>query len=421
MPLTEIFVSIDGSTPEAQEIVSPNSALKLSMALSPKNNAKTLTDTLLKTMKGEIDPKSSTRVDTFDKIINGWTDSIDDIQKFVTDEYFANIDLKATAGVPVDPALKGKTIGRVFFDLSHPYQQADAKHYEAYAKSLGMTPLTIDGKANMDAMINAVGDLIAKKVDGIIVQPLDGSAIAGSVIEAQKAGIPILVFFQNVTGASAPFVRINEYDVAVQMGEAAAKKAMEIWPGKPIKIGIIGQGDIEYVNEQRVKPFVKGVQNVAKDAAVVAELNGGGARDKSLLAGEDLLQSHPEVNIVYGINADSALGALAAFQAGGRGKAENGIPKTEIFVSIDGSTPEAQEIVSPNSALKLAMALSPKNNAKTLTDTLGKMMKGEIDPKSATRVDTFDTIINGWTDPIDKIQKFITDEYFATVDLKAQK
>jgi ABC-type sugar transport system substrate-binding protein len=317
---------------------------------------------------------------------------------------------------------KGKTqptVGRIYLDLSHPYQQADAKHYEAYAKELGYQPLTIDGKANMDVMINAVGDLIAKKVDGIIVQPLDGSAIAGSVIEAQKAGIPIVVFFENVRGAKAPYVRINENDIAFKMGQIAGKKAKEIWPGKPINMGIIGQPEIQYVQEHRTDPFIAGVQDAVPGAKVAALLNGKGARDSSLIVAEDLLQSHPEVNIVYGINADSALGALAAFQAAGRGKAKNGIPLTEIVVSIDGSTPECQEIVNPNSALKLAMALSPKNNARTLMDTLVKTMKGQIDPKSDTMIDTYDTIINGWTDNIDAIQKFITEEYFAKVDLKA--
>jgi ribose transport system substrate-binding protein len=319
-------------------------------------------------------------------------------------------------------APKGKkqpTVGRIFFDLTHPYQQADAKHYEAYAKELGYQPLTIDGKANMDVMINAVGDLIAKKVDGIIVQPLDGSAIAGSVIEAQKAGIPIVVFFENVRGAKCPYVRINENDVAFKMGQVAGQKAKAIWPGKQIYIGVIGQPEIQYVQEHRTDPFIAGVQDAVPGAKLSALLNGKGARDSSLIVAEDLLQSHPEVNIVYGINADSALGGLAAFQAAGRGKAKNGIPVTEIFVSIDGSTPECQEIVNPNSALKLAMALSPKNNARTLMDTLVKTMKGEIDPKSDTMIDTYDTIINGWTDNIDKIQKFITEEYFANIDLKA--
>jgi hypothetical protein len=46
-------------------------------------------------------------------------------------------------------------------------------------------------------------------------------------------------------------------------------------------------------------------------------------------------------------------------------------------------------------------------------------MKGEIDPKSDTMIDTYDTIINGWTDDINKIQKFITEEYFANIDLKS--
>jgi ribose transport system substrate-binding protein len=311
-------------------------------------------------------------------------------------------------------------IGRIFFDLTHPYQQADEKHYKIYAEELGIKALSIDGKASMDVMINGVDDLISKGVDGIIVQPLDGAAIAASVNEAHKAGIPIVVFFQNVEGASCPFVRINEYDVGVEMGETVAKKAQGIWPGKKLNIGVIGFPDIEYVRVQRTGAFITGVKNVAPDAEVVAHLNGGGARDKSLQVAEDMLQSHPEVNIVYGINADSALGGLAAFQAAGRGEAKDGIPLTEIFVSIDGSTPECLEIANPDSALKVAMALNPKENAYTLTDVLLQVINGEVDPESDMMVDTYDLIINGWTDDIGSIQDFITGNYFAEVDLKTE-
>lgn len=311
-------------------------------------------------------------------------------------------------------------IGRIFFDLSHPYQQADAKHFEAYAEELGVKALSIDGKSSMDIMINAVDDLISKNVDGIIVQPLDGSAIAGSVEEAQKAGIPIIVFFENVRGATCPYVRINEHVSSVEMGETVAKKFQEIWPGKQIMIGIIGLPDIEYVRVHRTGAFVEGVKNVAPDAEVVAHLNGGGVRDKSLIVAEDLLQSHPEANVIFGINADSALGALAAFQAAGRGKAEDGIPSSEIFVSIDGSTPECLEIVNPESALKVAMALSPRENAYTLMDTILDVIHGEIDPHSDRMVDTHDLVINGWTDSVEEVQRFVTEDYFADVDLKKE-
>jgi len=327
--------------------------------------------------------------------------------------------LVITAGL-ASAETQAQVIGRIFFDLSHPYQQADAKHYEAYAKELGIKALTIDGKASMDEMMSAMDNLIAQGVHGIIVQPLDGAVIASSVDAAHQANIPVVVFFQNVKGTTCPYVRINERDVAIQMGQIAAQKFQEIWPGKKINIGIIDQPTVEYVQINRSNAFIEGVQRIAADATVVSRLDGYGARDTAYKAAEEMLQAHPEVNLVYGINGDSALGALSAFQAAGRGKAQDGIPLTEIIVSTDGSTLECLEIVDPASALKLTMALSPKNNAHILTDTLLKVMRGEIALTAADMVDTNNLIINGWTDDLSTIQSFVSDEYFANVNLQEE-
>ena len=69
------------------------------MALSPRDDARALIDTLLGVINGEIGMKEDYQFDTFDIIVNGWTDSIEDVQRFVTDEYFAEVDLKEEVGL----------------------------------------------------------------------------------------------------------------------------------------------------------------------------------------------------------------------------------------------------------------------------------------------------------------------------------
>src|SRR5262249_19248027 len=52
---------------------------------------------------------------------------------------------------------------------------------------------------------------------------------------------------------------------------------------------------------------------------IVAELSAEGKRDKAEKVMEDILQAHPDVTGVFGINDDTALGALAAVEAAGKG------------------------------------------------------------------------------------------------------
>ncbi|MGI9860575.1 substrate-binding domain-containing protein [Moorella naiadis] len=317
-------------------------------------------------------------------------------------------------------AKKEITIGRVILSFDQPYQQADMKASEAYAKELGINLTLLDGKMDSNTIANAMSELIAKKVDGIIVQPLDGAAIDSSITEAHKAGIPVVTFFEKQKTTKAPYVRINEAKSSFELGALAAKKWKEFYPDKPIFIGVVDQPEIAYVHENRALPFIEGVKSVDKDAKVAAMVAGGGLRDKAFAAAQDLLQAHPEANIIYGINADSALGALSAYQMAGRGKAKNGIPLTELIVGTDGTEPEILQIINPNSAYKITMALQPAMNAKTLIDTCLKTIKGEYKMDEDKTVDTFDVIMDYWSYDVNKFQSFLKTQYFMDVDLKAE-
>jgi len=312
------------------------------------------------------------------------------------------------------------TIGRVILSFAQPYQQADMKASQAYAKQLGIDLILLDGKMDTNTIANAMSELVAKKVDGIIVQPLDGGAIDSSIREAHNAGIPVVTFFEKQKTMKAPYVRINEAKTAFELGALAAKKWKEFHPDKPIFIGVIDQPEIAYVHEARALPFIEGVKSVDKDAKGARMVAGGGLRDKAFAAAQDLLQAHPEANIIYGINADSALGALAAYQQAGRGKAKDGVPLTELIVGTDGTEPEIVQIINPNSAYKITMALRPATNAQTLIDTVLKIIKGQIKMDEDITIDTFDILMDYWSWDVDKFQSFLKTEYSMDVDLRAE-
>lgn len=311
-----------------------------------------------------------------------------------------------------------KVLGRVSFDLSHPYQQADANWFETLANEKGYEVIIIDGEANASVMTSAVEDLIARQVTGIVIQNADNANADAVVEEAHRANMPIVTFVNKAINAKAPHVELYEAETAFDMGAYAATKWKEWYPGEKIVIGIIDFPSIQQVHEQRALAFIDGVKSVAPDAEVAAILDGQGVRDVSMKAAEDLIQSHPEANIIYGINADSALGALAAYEAAGRGKAKDGVPLTELFVSTDGSEQEAIEIYDPTSALKITMALSPKNFAKVHLETILKVINGEYEQDQDVDIRVGDVLFDYWRTPIEEFQSFLTDEYFSDVNLK---
>jgi ribose transport system substrate-binding protein len=204
------------------------------------------------------------------------------------------------------------------------------------------------------------------------------------------------------------------------MGVTAAKKWKEFYPNKPIKVGQISYLNIESVLKIRSIPFFEGVKSVAPDAELVSRLDGAGSVEVSMAAAQDMLQAHPEVNIVYGANADHALGALAAFESAGRGKAIKGVPQTEIFVGTDATEAELLKVFNPSSSMKITQGLQPKVNAMAKVDLLMKVINGEIPADKWTEVKTVNILLNYWDNTVAEGTKFLQEQYFSTIDLKKE-
>ena len=303
--------------------------------------------------------------------------------------------------------------GRVMYDLSHPYQQADAKWFEMYCQEIGAEAVIMDGKSSAEVMAKCIEDLIARGVDGIVIQAADAGSVSGNVQMAWDAGIPIVTFVSKSADPLSPHVELFEAETSKEMGAKAATKWVEFYPDKPIKVGILDLPSVQQVHEQRALAFFDGVQSVAPDAELYPVLDSGGVRDQSFAVAQDLIQAHPDVNIVYGINCDAAMGALAAFEEAGRGKATNGIPDTELFVSTDGTELEAVKIFDDTSALMITMGLSPKIFARAHLDLLMRIVSGEIPMTSDEVVNVGDVIFDAWDTTPEDFEAFLVSDYFS--------
>lgn len=325
----------------------------------------------------------------------------------------------ATDAASEAPAGEKLLIGRIELNLAMPYQQADASAFQAYADKLGVEVVILDGKSSPTTISSSMEDLIARKVDGIIVQANDGPAISPFVKEAQDAGIPVLTFV-NASDTPGPNAYLDENGMSQQLGAEAAKRWQQFHPDEPIVVGLLGIPCAPVVERDRTQAFATGVLSVDPNATILESVETHGVRDEAVAAAEDLLQAHPEVNIVFGLNGDAALGGISAFEAAGRGKAVDGVPQTELFVSVDGSEQEMVKLADPTSSLKLCMALTPKDFAEKLMDITIDCINGKIDWKTAQNINLNDVIFDYWSSSVDDMQNFLTQQYNSKIDLKEQ-
>ncbi len=217
-------------------------------------------------------------------------------------------------GKPPPAATKGR-IGLSVLTLTNPFFKTIADTMAAEAARHGYEVAVVSGEFDVARQQSQVKDFIVQKVRAIVLTPCDSKAIGPSIREANDAGIPV---FTADIACLAPEGKVVCH-VATdnhQGGRLAAEALIEALGGKG-KVAILDHPVAESVM-LRTRGFREVLDEAKKKGAssleIVAVLPGGGSRDKSFQASEDMLQAHPDLAGIFAINDPSALGAIAALE-----------------------------------------------------------------------------------------------------------
>ncbi len=257
------------------------------------------------------------------------------------------------AGAPGDTtaaaALGGRRIGVTLLTKEQEfYRQLEAGlRREAAAK--GFRLLVTSGDFDLARQQAEIDNFVVQHVDAIVVCPVDSKGIGPAIQRAEAARIP--VFTADIRAYGVSVVSHVASDNQEGGRQAAAFMAHAI--GGHGTVGIIGQAETE-TGWDRSHAFVAALAQYPS-IHVIGELNGGGVRDRALKVAEDMLQGHPDLNGIFAINDEMALGALAAARARGR-TADNFTivgydADPEAVADIRGHTPLKADIVQHPDAI----------------------------------------------------------------------
>lgn len=218
-----------------------------------------------------------------------------------------DINQKATS----IPAL---TIGVSLLTRTHPFYQDLEAGLRSAAEAAGYELSVTAGEFDVAKQKDQLQDFIVRKVNAIIVAPCDSRSIGTAIKAANDAGIPV---FTVDIACLAENVRIVSHVASdnIAGGRLAARAIIDALGGTG-KIAIIDHPEVESVI-QRVKGFEEELAT-APGIQIVSKLSGHGVKDQAFRTAEDILQAHPDLTAVFGINDDSALGALAAIEKAGK-------------------------------------------------------------------------------------------------------
>ncbi len=225
-------------------------------------------------------------------------------------------------------------IGVSLLTRTHPfYQDLEAGLRDA-AAAHGYELVVQAGEFDVARQKNQIEDFLVRKVNAIIVCPCDSKSIGTSVQAANQAGIPVFTADIAVLAEGAKVVSHVASD-NMAGGLLAASAVSKALGGKG-KVAIIDHPEVESVI-QRVHGFEQGIAG-EPGLQIVAKLSGHGTKDAAFKTAEDILEAHPDVDAIFGINDDSALGALAAVEKAGRAG-------RVVIVGFD-AVPEARKAIA---------------------------------------------------------------------------
>jgi ribose transport system substrate-binding protein len=330
----------------------------------------------------------------------------------------AAVAVAVTAAIVASAASGGASrkqlvIGDILYN-NDAYQTAQQKHEAAYAKRLGIKIIFENQLGQGTNAPNLMEDLLSKHVDGIIFQPADATVAVPLVKQAQKKHVPVLGWaIPFGPGVKTPYVGLAESAETFAAGKRAATYVNKNFPGQPVKVLIVTIKGVSICDTVRMGPFAKGVKSVAPNATVVT-IDGAGDRNRAVTVTEDELQRETDFNIATGCNSDMAFGALQAFKAAGLANTTNKKPDHTYFYSINGSDEELRSLTDPTSPLMEDLGLTPREVAKTLIDTLVKMINGKIKPYGTYTTNVPDKVLSTNCAAANAFNKV---EYFATSNL----
>jgi len=205
-------------------------------------------------------------------------------------------------------------IGVSLLTRTHPFYQDLEAGLTAEARAHGYELNVQSGEFDVARQKDQVENFIVDKVAAIVVCPCDSNSIGTSIQAANRAGIPVFTADIAVLAEGVSVVSHIASD-NVEGGRLAAQALSRALGGKG-KIAIIDHPEVESVI-QRVRGFEDEVA-LQPGIRIVAKLSGRGMKDAAFRTAEDILQAHPDLDGIFGINDDSALGALAAVEKAGR-------------------------------------------------------------------------------------------------------
>jgi len=272
--------------------------------------------------------------------------------------------LLASAGLA-----EAKTVCYVTAADSHAYATPANKALEARAKELGIDVLGLSQNFDVQTGTEQLNTCIARKVDGIILWPLDPQAYIPALARAQQANIPAILINSPMSDQAKPFIKSFTGPDVYEEGKMAADSLNTALKGEGSVIVIAGQAG-NGTTIGRVGGFVDHLKELGSKIEVLDTVNADFDQQKALVASRDLITRFGDkINGVYANDDTMARGFIDAWKEANPGK------PTPPIVGINGQKDAFESIKSGE--MYSTIVQSPDEDGKLAINTMAEILDGK--------------------------------------------
>jgi ribose transport system substrate-binding protein len=284
-----------------------------------------------------------------------------------------------TAAVKKEGKLK---IGFSQMENNGPWRIAETKSMkDEAAKHTDKFDLVVtDAQGQTSKQVSDVEDLIAQRVDVILLAPREFEGLAPAIQSAREAKIPVFLIDRAAAGtAGEDYIAFLGSDF-IKQGRRAGEWLVKETKGKAGIVELTGTAGAS-VAADRSQGFKDAIKN-SPDMKIIASQTGDFTRATAQKVMENIIQAKgKEITAVYTHNDEMALGAIQALKDAGL---KPGVDV--LIVSVDGEKDALKAIA--RGEMNVTVESNPRFGPLAF-DTLQKFLNGEKLPTKIILEDRF--------------------------------
>jgi ribose transport system substrate-binding protein len=324
----------------------------------------------------------------------------------------AGAETTAAAETTADP-FKGKVIGIMASWMTHQWYGTVLSGFKDAADPLGITYNIVDSEGDVGKGVSIIEQLVSLDVDGILVFPGSPTGYDAGIEAAKAKNIPIVADVIYLNGVTT-YGGNENFEMTRKAGKAAGEWIKKNWAeGTEVNVLTVNIPAFPNLNG-RTDGFLVGLIESGVEYNWSQEVDGQGNITTALQVSTDALTANPQVNVIFGINDDSAFGGLEAAK-------QKGMDLSKMLVVGTGYEGEKshQLLLDSTSPYKIATGMFPYSQGVFWIEIFKKIWAGEtiadryLFPSSAITLENNTQFYDGDKEKVDAVLALPTDEVSA--------